>query len=238
MEDYTSISTNGEGSTIGTALLVTGISAVVGAITGYLVTDLLVYEYEKYRFKQAIKNLDELEPEYDQPPAPYFEKGYNTLLDGMPEDVVKKIDYSGYSEKGSLEELAKPYLQETGPAIVSYDEWEDNPGDFNRVVVAYYTEDMVFSVHDDEDVVMDSQDVFGPNVHLHFGEISGDDDVVYVVNPSLGSIFEINRVHGSYAVEVKGEEPEPEKPPRAAPKRHARRAAVQKKEEQEEDGSS
>lgn len=237
MEDYTSISTNGDGSTIGTALLVTGVSAAVGAIAGYLITDLLVYEYDKYRFNKMMEDINESEPDEELAEA-YLSEEYNTLREGMPEETIRKIDYSGYS-KGDLEELARPYLNDTGPAIVSYDEWEDNPGGFERVIVEYYTEDLVFSFHDDEDIVMDAQDVFGPNVHLHFGEISGDDDIVYVVNPSLGRIFEINRIDGSYAVEVKGEEPEPEKPKRAAPKRHARRAAIQKKEEQEEaDGSS
>lgn len=199
--------------------------AVVGGISGYLVTDLILYKLEE---RKVMKEFEEFNDG--------IEERLVTLANIQKSEIDKaRIDYTKHS-KSDLKDLVKQYTSEDAPYIVTVEDYNDEGDPFGRLSIIFYEEDAVFA-DANEEVIDNPQNLFGPNIHLHFGEKSEDPDIVYVCNPGEGVIFEIIRMHTSYKVEVLGEPAEPEKPKKAAPKRRAR-AAAKKKAEPEDDGSN
>jgi hypothetical protein len=187
---------------------------LVGGIGGYLLADLIAWKVLEESFEEEMKEREDEEAEE-------LFVGLREHMDGQRED--KRIDYSKYT-KPDLKELAvlaEVYETETAPYIISFDDWQDGAliqgqetvEEYDREVISYYATDGVFA-DEAEDEIVGTNDLFGPNIHLHFGEESQDPDVVYVLNPAEKTLFEIVRIHESYAVQVLGEEPPKKKPGR------------------------
>lgn len=175
-----------------------GLGMVIGGIGGYLLADLIAWKILEKEFEEKL-----LEAEEEVGEDLFI--GLREHMDGQRED--KRIDYSKYT-KPDLKEVAQQYeTVEEGPVIISLDTWtSDDVEEFDREVITYYGKDGVFA-DEAENQLSDPNTLFGPNIHLHFGEESDDPDVVYVLNASEGAVFEIVRIHESYAVQVLGEEP-------------------------------
>jgi len=140
---------------------------------------------------------------------------------------TKKQDYTKFAKK-DLAELAKPYTssideemmkenkvsmeKENKIYVIGAEEYESNRS-FNKEPITYYEDDTTFSDLN-EGIIDDPVRLFGPNVHLHFGEENEDPDIVCVRNENTGVDYEISRVHNSYSVLVMGmpaEEPKPKR---------------------------
>lgn len=189
------------------------VGCAVGGVSGYLITDLLIYKLREREF--ATKPNEWVDSEGVAISADWAK--------AINEGKIK-TDYTKYS-KGDLDELVKAYLPELAPFIIPLEAWEDNEYEYEKHTILFYTEDAVFT-QENGDVIKSPQNQFGPNIHLHFGEASEDEDVVYVSNPGLESLYEILRIHESH--EKKEEEPK-----KVEPKRASRAAAKQKAKEKE-----
>lgn len=184
----------------GNKFLYIGLGMAAGGIVGYLIADYLVYAIRQAEFEKEVAGfLPDDDPE-----------GVVVTLVTKNEEDGKKVPYNEIM-KAELKDLAKPYETETGPYIVSMEDWATfNPG-YEKAMVTYYEVDGVYA-NEQEDSIESPQNLFGPNIHLHFGEESDDPDVVYVCNPPEETLFEIIRLHESYKEQVLGEvKPAPKK---------------------------
>lgn len=189
-------------------------SGLVGALIGYIIGELIIdrLEFEDFEY---IESSEEEEPIKET------------------KNDEKKIDYNKYGSKVKKDELSKlvaPYKTNTSnelPFIISTSEWETQP-EYQKETVYWYEEDSSFA-DVKEEIIDDPASLFVPNVHLHFGENSGDPDIVYVRNDKMGVDYELIRIHGSYATIVMGE-PEPVKPKRS----RRRKKVIDEGEENEE----
>lgn len=178
------------------------VGGVVGGILGWLITDYLLYKRDEAKYN--IFSDEDAETE--------------ELVGGMDKELYefdenadpRKTDYGGIvviEEKKTLEELTRPYQEESSPYILTAEEWGDmGLNSFERKTILYYEMDSIYCT-DQEELVDDPENLFLPNAHLHFGEQSDDPDIVYVCNPGRSEMYEILRMRASYQIEVLGEVP-------------------------------
>jgi len=98
----------------------------------------------------------------------------------------------------------------TAPYIITVEEFLDasNADARASITLTYYTEDDVLA--DDKDIPIDNIDeTIGTENLAHFGEDSGDGNIVYVRNDHLDVDFEVIRHQGNYAELVHGIAKEP-----------------------------
>jgi hypothetical protein len=209
-------------------LIVAG--GVVGGVIGYFLGGLIVDQLRKRakEDEEAERSLSSEEPKH----------GVVTVRE------VTKQDYTKFA-KGELSELVKPYTssidEESKKAnakpekimIISLDAFESDRG-FNKEPIAYYEDDTTFA-NTQEEIIDDPVSIFGPNVHLHFGEESDDPDIVYVRNENNGVDYEITRVHNSYSIVVMGMPPEPPKETKAKRRRNVRKVTAHDDEDNEDE---
>lgn len=192
-------------------IVLVGIGGVAGGVLGYLIADYVAYQLEEKWARELFNEVEEeLEPQVG---------GMDKELYEFEESKNDQTDYSGkvkklIKEKPSLEELVRPYHEETEPYIMTLEEWEDSVKGFERRTIQYYEMDGVFC-NEQEEIEDDVINKFGPNPFLHFGEGSDDPDVVYICNPSRSEMYEILRMKASYQADVLGEPAEEEKPKKA-----------------------
>lgn len=218
-------------------LVATG--GVLGGLIGYFLGGLIVDQLEK--------RAEELEwAEEDE------EEGVPPRSSGEPEigvinstaEVKRTKDYTKYA-KGELTDLVKPYtssIVEEGaktnakPNLITIISLEDYESDrsHNKEPIAYYEGDTTFA-DAQEDIIDDPVSIFGPNIHLHFGEESDDPDIVYVRNENNGVDYEITRVHNSYSVIVMGMPEEPPKETKAKRRKSVRKVDAHDDEENEDE---
>ena len=120
------------------------------------------------------------------------------------------MDYTRFKkEKGDLEELANRYKSEDPSPYTIVSSEMHNDGEMETLY--FYNDDSVWADENDG-IIEDAVSLVGPNAHLHFGEQSGDPDIVFIRNANDNTNYECIRLHKSYAVEVLGEEPVIKKP--------------------------
>jgi hypothetical protein len=78
--------------------------------------------------------------------------------------------------------------------------------DFTQIQLTYYEGDGVLS-DDRDDVIEDPQTMVGTEFPKWFGDLSGDENVVFIRNGAREVDFEITRSGGSYGEEVAGFDP-------------------------------
>lgn len=186
------------------------VGGIVGAFTGYLVAEIIIRQRDKQE-----------EPEYEWVPEVEEKKEPDPMAveqavrDRNREKHPVK-DYRQFSkEKGDLAVLVEQYVTPIKKVrIISAQEAAD-AGSRPFEMINYYEGDNTFC-DIEEKQIDDPNTRFVSNVHLHFGEQSGDPDIVYVRNDNNGVDYEITRIRNKYSVVVLGMvEPEKEKPKRS-----------------------
>lgn len=213
------------------------LGGVAGGILGYLTTSLIIDKLtkEKEIFETKSRGwIKESDWKLTNPTDEMVEDS-KPLVNSL--ETVMKTDYTKFSgvdkAKANLEDLVKPYKENDDFVIISLVDYAERDNSFMKEIVYYYEEDSAFA-NTNEDLIDAPESLFGPNIHLHFGEKSDDPDVVYLRNNKNSTIYEILRIHSSYSVSVLGNpEPEVKSKPR---KRHKTEKKVVEEENDEEEG--
>lgn len=87
----------------------------------------------------------------------------------------------------------------TDPSIISVDEYVNASG-YEVVTLKYYEDDVVTDEYDNP---IDRPESFlGDDALISFGELSGDEDIVYVRNEAKHAMYEVVRTNKEYSVPV------------------------------------
>lgn len=100
-------------------------------------------------------------------------------------DLVEEIEYS-------QEDPDMP----TDPSIISVIEYANSDG-YTAITLKYYSDDVVTDEHDNP--IERPEDILGEDALVSFGELSGDEDVVYVRNEAKRALYEVVRTNSEYA---------------------------------------
>jgi len=207
---------------------------VAGGIIGYFLGGLII--------DQIVKRVSEIDETFEDFGDRQEESEHGVV-------TVKEVRYKDYTkyakEKGDLSELVKPYVSSIDEEskksnakpekimIISRDDFESNRS-HNKEPISYYEDDTTFG-NVQEDVIDDPVSIFGPNIHLHFGEESEDPDIVYVRNENNGVDYEITRIHNSYSVVVMGMPPDQPKETKAKRRKSVRKVSAHEDEDNEDE---
>ena len=221
-------------------------SGLVGAGVGYLVGDWVSYQMQLSYFRDVIDEM--LESSEPAEISMKVDTSKVTIKSDISDNGKPAVNYAKIKteEKPSLidlvDKVVEDYDTDGGPQIISEEEFNASSLDYANVV--YFVEDGVYAIaysstdeqyYTPKEVIEDPQDIFGPNIHLHFGEQAESPDDVFVYSPNDMMCYSIQRVPSSYKREELGiPDEEEKKEPKAAPKRRARKAAKVIKEEQED----
>lgn len=202
------------------------VGATFGGVVGYLLTDWLIYKYSVT--PQALEKMEELTGDYSTQTIDTA-RALNDMGAISPEEMTEiirkdqtRVDYAQHS-KPDLAEVAQQITNEDAPYIITLEEFEEGIPGCENVDVKYYRDDGIYASAETDEEISAPQNLFGPNIQLHFGEDSDDPDIVYVCNPGRGVVYEIIQVYGSYAGMVKGEVKKT--PPKKTPVKRKKRAA-------------
>lgn len=185
------------------------LGGIAGAITGYMVAEIVNRVREEQEKQLEIEQPNEWIPEVSIEADPMI---LEQKVRERKTERREPIDYRQFSkDKGDLSVLVEQYIAPTKKVyIVSADE-VSAAGSKPFQMIQYYDGDNTFC-DIEEKMIDDPNTRFIPNVHLHFGEKSGDPDIVYIRNENDGVDYEITRIHNKYSVVVLGMvPPEPEK---------------------------
>jgi len=213
---------------------------VAGGIIGYFLGGLIIDQLEK-----RAEEFQWTEEDKEAEGKLTITEVENGKVVSQKEILVKK-DYTKYAkEKGELSELVKPYISSIDEEskksnakpekimIITLDDFESNRS-HNKEVIAYYEDDTTFA-NAQEDVIDDPVSIFGPNIHLHFGEESEDPDIVYLRNENNGVDYEITRIRNSYSVVVMGMPAEPPKETKAKRRKSVRKVSANEDDDNEDE---
>lgn len=101
----------------------------------------------------------------------------------VPQDLEDRYSYFDYRREIPKREGQKAY-------VISYDEFMENPKDYDQRTVTYFSKDDVV-VEENDTPIEDVLGVFGPVALDQFGNGSKDPNIVYVRNDYLSMDFEI-----------------------------------------------
>jgi hypothetical protein len=91
--------------------------------------------------------------------------------------------------------------------IISQDDFNNNPDDFEVVDLTYFADEIM--VGEDDNVIPGPEDIIGNDALVSFGMLSGDPDIVYVRNPKTRALYEIVRMSVKYAIDADADEIKP-----------------------------
>lgn len=93
--------------------------------------------------------------------------------------------------------------------IISQDDFNNNPDDFEVVDLTYYADEIM--VGEDDNIIPGPEDIIGNDALVSFGMLSGDPNIVYVRNPKTRALYEIVRMSVKYAIDADADEIIPRK---------------------------
>lgn len=134
-------------------------------------------------------------------------------VDKANEAVDNEMDISSFTndsdEDPDLSEIDREDFDE--PYVITSDEFDNvnNRYYMDLYDLTYYEDDGILTETDGDTPIEDEHRIIGDALD-HFGEKSGDKDIVYVANPETYTKYEITRVHGSYSEYVLGIKPKKE----------------------------
>lgn len=99
----------------------------------------------------------------------------------------------------------KPSLDDI--TIISQDDFNNNPDEFEIVELSYYADEIV--VGEDDNIIPGPEDIIGNDALVSFGVLSGDPDIVYVRNPKTRALYEVVRMSVKYAIDAYADEIKP-----------------------------
>lgn len=89
------------------------------------------------------------------------------------------------------------------PYEIPMEEWANNDKGFEQITIHYYDLDDTLA-DERETIIPDVEGVIGSDNLEKFGNMSQDENIVYVRNEKLSADFEVLREQGSYAAKVMG----------------------------------
>lgn len=98
---------------------------------------------------------------------------------------------------------------ENAPYLISVDQFHEEHDDYDKNSIVWYAGDLVLA-DETEAEIHDIPNTVAPDFADHFGDMSGDPEIVYYRNDRLSIDFEISRDYSLYAEKVMGVVPEPE----------------------------
>jgi hypothetical protein len=113
-----------------------------------------------------------------------------TLVEDVVEDMQKIED-----------EFAEPEDTDNQPiSIISLAEYANNQEGFETLTLNYYDDDVVTDEHDEP--ISHPEQLLGDDALVSFGELSEDEDVVYVRNRPKKALYEVVRTNKNYGVQL------------------------------------
>lgn len=124
-------------------------------------------------------------------------------LDNAIDATIKEIEVEG--DVVQIKETSEGVVEVGDPYIISEEEFFDDSvfPEFERETLIYYEEDDVLTTERDE-VIYEVEETVGLDALSKFGELSSDDDTVYIRNVRFSLEYEVVRNKGSYTKEVLG----------------------------------
>lgn len=107
------------------------------------------------------------------------------------------------------ETFDQPKPSADGITIISQDDFNNNPDEFEIVELSYYADEIV--VGEDDNIIPGPEDIIGTDALVSFGMLSGDPDIVYVRNPKTRALYEVVRMSVKYAIDAFADEIKPRK---------------------------
>lgn len=201
-------------------LLATAVaSGLVGAAIGYKIAERKLSEEFEERLERETNLVRRMhKPEYDSPEE-MVEKLYGEAAEAMQQYQAESKDPVAY-HKIRTSDVAVGEKEEAVPVqrtifqaaddrgeiyVISVKEHAEDEAGYQNVTWTYYAKDGVVT-DDAEEVIEDYTKFLGENFAAHFGENSGDANVVYIRNEVVMIDYEILRDPNSYVEAVLGEE--------------------------------
>jgi hypothetical protein len=182
-----------------------------GAITGVAAT----YRYISKTYSQiAAEEVNEAQKHYrqkylDQIKADLAtEKAADKLIhEGAVEAAVALTNYQGLTAT-EKPKATRPAIHPgaKAPYVIGVDEYMNTEVGYDQVSLTYYEgDDVVVDITDTIVTINRVEETIGRDNLTRFGELSEDDNVVYIRCEKFNMDFEVTRSMGKYSVEVQGE---------------------------------
>lgn len=120
---------------------------------------------------------------------------HNIFTDSSP------AEDSGWNLEEEIEKRQE--LVEGTPYVIEHDEFYENEKEYEQITLTYFEGDDTLSDARDQPVE-DTENTVGDDNLTRFGHGSKDNNIVFVQNDRLETLFEIVRSTGKYAEEVLG----------------------------------
>lgn len=164
------------------------------------------YEEELKNVREVVEEIKESEEQEKKTYVDYVKK-YS------PNEIVKDryydmpypdtIDEDYHEDESPPEDPPENDLLYEEPFVISREDFDDTYAHFDKITITYYEQDDVLADEQDE-VIPDIESVVGYEALGRFGDMSDDDNIVYVRNGRLGSDYEIILAQESYTESVLG----------------------------------
>lgn len=158
-------------------------------------------------YTKSFKSLQELASKY----------GMNVVTPDPNDETIKGMtpDYTIEDELFEIDDSPKDI------EIISFAEYANDPEGFEAVTLHYYDDDVVTDEKDNP--ISRPEQLIGDEALVSFGELSDDEDVVYIRNTPKRALYEVVRLNRVYA---------------SSPSRAKARDRIDKMGEEEENGEA
>lgn len=168
------------------------------------------YEEELKNVREVVEEIKESEEQEKKTYVDYVKKYSpdeivkDKYYDMPYPDVIPDVIDEDYHEDDSPpEDPPENDLLYEDPFVISREDFDDTYSHFDKITITYYEDDDVLADEQDE-VIPDIDAVVGYDSLGRFGDMSDDDNIVYVRNGRLGSDYEIVLAQESYTESVLG----------------------------------
>jgi hypothetical protein len=149
---------------------------------------------------QPVKNYTRYFTAIERPDLADLAQKYNSPIENRPtmelREMTDKEDEEFDLEGLEVEDLIDEGADNQPISIISMEEYANTEG-YTAYTLNYYDDDVVT---DEEDRPLDRPErILGDDALVSFGELSGDEDVVYVRNIPRKALYEIRRTNKIYA---------------------------------------
>ena len=160
--------------------------------------------------QRSERKLAETEPEQDESEE-QAEEVYNTAMDEYigdkdndnvstimqiqeEEDAEMPEEVPVIGDEDTLEEIRELHPQDMAPVLITESEWIENPWNYDKETMGYYSLDDKLYNFATRSVIKDNDEVVGiGNLYGFYGtqENPAGKDIIYVRNDCLGTLFKI-----------------------------------------------
>lgn len=166
-------------------------------------------DYYEGELKNVREIIDEMKNDEEEEKKTYVDyvKKYS------PDEIVKdkyydtpypdNIDEDYHEDEEPKEDPIENDLYYDTPFVISREDFDDTYEYFDKISLTYYEQDDVLA-DSQEEVIPDIDTVIGYEALSRFGDMSDDDNIVYVRNGRLASDYEVILAKESYVESVLG----------------------------------